>query len=242
MWFKIDLPYNPQLTIICPVYNNQKYTRNIFNQIKALDPDLHSIEVIFFDDWSFDWTQDLRPDFKHIWIQNPKNEWVTYAWNYCIERATGNFLLVINNDIVITTEVIDEMKMLLKTKDDCFVANAKQMLPWGKVINWSETDTDNISWACWMVRRTDWKKIGPIPSQLIMFGNDDYIYLKVTQWLKKLSLRTQYPIFHFVSQTVKDYSRLSDVTTNDINQLCKIVKKNKWNHPKLFEMKEIMWI
>ena len=236
MWSKVKPSFVYVLSIVCPVYNNHKFTRHIFKQIEALNPELHNYEVIFYDDGSTDGTQDMRPDFKHTWIQGQNNYWVTHAWNTLIDQTKGRFVLVINNDIVITPEVIEEMMDTMNQNTDCMVVNAKQIMPGNIIINGKLTDTDNISGPAWMIRKKDRDLIGPIPSQLIMFGNDDYVYLKVTQWLKKKSIWTDYPIFHFTSQTVKDYWKLSEVTINDIKELRKIVEKNKWSHPKLYDM------
>ena len=223
----------PNLSIIVPIYNNIKYTKHIYNQIQALDPERYHYDVIIFDDGSTDGTQDLRPSFPHRFISNTENHWVTNARNCSIDLAKWRFILVLNNDIVISETVVEQMLDLMKDKD-CFVANAKIMMPGGLIRD--NNNIDNISWPCRMVRKEDWMKIWPIPTQLKMFGNDDFIYLKVTQTLEKKSLWTSYPIYHFTSQTVRDYPTLPEVTKNDILEIKKLCIDYNRTHPKLDEM------
>lgn len=223
----------PNLSIIVPVYNNKKYTNNIFKQLELLNPDKYNYDIIIFDDWSTDGTQDMRPSFKHRFIKNEINKGVTYARNTCIWLAKWRYILVLNNDIILPKEVIEQLLDLMKNKE-CMVANAKILMP-GWLIR-DNNNIDNISWPCRMIRNDDWIKIWPIPERLKMFWNDDFIYLKITQGLGKKSLWTNYPIYHFTSQTVKDYTDLPEVTKNDVLEIKKICIENSRKHPKLDEM------
>lgn len=96
------------VSIIIPVYNQVSYTKTFLSSIKKYTTSLY--EVIVIDNGSFDETQEYLSKLNWVnVIRNNENLGCAKAWNQGIEIAKGEWLCVLNNDIVVTREWLNGM-------------------------------------------------------------------------------------------------------------------------------------
>ena len=85
------------VSIICPIYNEEKYIRNFLDSLLQQDYPKDNIEIIIVDGKSKDMTRDILAEYivKYPFIRlidNPERI-VTYAMNRGIDVAKGNIIM-----------------------------------------------------------------------------------------------------------------------------------------------------
>lgn len=180
------------ISIIIPVKNQLEFTKLILQDIK--EKIISEYEVIIINDNSTDWTDEwIRNNFKGIYISSDEDIWVNKAWNIWVENSSGEYILIINNDIVFT-EWID-IKLI-----DWFDEWISIVCPTSTI--WPDKwklplvkKRDNICGWCYMMRREDWK---PIDSRLDIWYWDDWIYITNNKKVKYIC----WIIHHYESRTL----------------------------------------
>jgi GT2 family glycosyltransferase len=104
-----------QLSIILIAYNQAKYTSECINSIK--EHTNINYEIILIDNASNDETQKLfSNDLNHLrYFRNDHNVGFPAAVNQGIKEALGNYILILNNDTVLTTNLIDRLIEVAET-------------------------------------------------------------------------------------------------------------------------------
>jgi GT2 family glycosyltransferase/tetratricopeptide (TPR) repeat protein/glycosyltransferase involved in cell wall biosynthesis/2-polyprenyl-3-methyl-5-hydroxy-6-metoxy-1,4-benzoquinol methylase len=98
---------NPRslISIVILTFNQLKYTKKCVKSISTSTPEQH--EIIFVDNGSTDgtvkWLRHLAKDnSRYIVIENSKNLGFAKGCNQGIEAAHGQYILLLNNDVVVT--------------------------------------------------------------------------------------------------------------------------------------------
>ena len=99
----------PKFSIIIPVCNNEKLTKNCLQTIKECSNDY---EVIIVDNGSVPAYSGLERV-----IRNDKNEGFPVAVNQGLKDAKGEILVILNNDTLVTPGWLDNLVEHLKTFD-----------------------------------------------------------------------------------------------------------------------------
>ena len=114
-----------KLSIICPVFNEEKYIERCINSILLQDYAHENIELLFIDGCSSDKTveiiQKYADNYKFIKIINNPHKYVPQALNIGIKHSEG--------DVVIRIGLFDED--LIRNQEDEF--NARLIKNWGKI-------------------------------------------------------------------------------------------------------------
>jgi|GEM_PF-4587649 len=176
----------PQASIIIPVYNKFDYTFNCLKSIRENTKEDTPYEVILVDDCSKDETQNIHKLVRGITIvRNASNLGFLRSVNKASKIARGDYLVVLNNDIVVPP---DWLSTLIKTFDYCnkiAVVGPKFIYPDGSLqeaggIIWRDgtgwnygrgkdpsmpeynyvKEVDYISGACLVIKKSVWEEIG----------------------------------------------------------------------------------
>lgn len=86
-----------KLSVICPIYNEQKYIANCINSILKQDFPKEDMEVLFVDGMSKDKTREIVSEYSHKYpfiklLDNP-HKIVPFAMNIGIEAAKGDVIM-----------------------------------------------------------------------------------------------------------------------------------------------------
>jgi len=90
-----------KISIIIPVFNEEKYIINILNKVNA-QKQFHDLEIIVCDDASNDRTLSLLKHNNHLYdkiIENKKNQGKGSAIKNALEHITGEFVLIQDADL-----------------------------------------------------------------------------------------------------------------------------------------------
>jgi len=93
-------------SIVIPVYNNFQYTELAIESIRKHTKDF---ELIVVDNCSIDETEILRSDKDLTYIRNSENLGFAKACNIGASKANGEFILFLNNDVVVTPNWLEKM-------------------------------------------------------------------------------------------------------------------------------------
>lgn len=165
------------LSIIIPTLKQRNSDWEIYLE-KVLDNILEKNQEIFNN---FD-------DFEIITIEN---KLVNEAWNYWVEQAKWDIILIINDDIIIQENVFSELSKIKPWQVYCPYFSRKD--------NFNKIYSDNgnnIVWFCYWMYKSDWK---PIPDDLKIWYWDNYIY----EYMNK-NIHFGWYIHHFESRTLLD--------------------------------------
>ena len=213
-----------KLSVVLPIYNQSVWTYNALCNLKEVCKDIE-YEVVVVNDWSIDNTKDVLAMFDDkvkVW-DNEINEWVTNAWNRWVSLAKWEYVCVINNDLEIPNGFFEKLMNALEMSEDFIMA-----VPC--FTNWlpEEPKSDvryyanHWNWHCRMIRRKDWKEIGPIDERLRIYYNDNWLFYRVEKDLeKKIVLVSNAICHHYEAQSTKWYMN----TDTEIRQT---ICKEKW--------------
>ena len=100
------------ISVIIPVYNVEKYLKKCLSSI--LKQTYKNFEIIVVDDGSTDKSGEIIESFKKkypkkIKAYHKKNEGVSIARNYAIERASGEYLAFIDSDDFIEPDFLEKL-------------------------------------------------------------------------------------------------------------------------------------
>ena len=109
------------ISIIVPVYNNDKYLHNCINSI--INQTYRNIEIILIDDGSTDTSLQVCNFYsnkdKRIKVIHKENGGLSEARNYGIKHAKGDYIFFIDSDDIIQNNTIEIMYSVLENKNDC---------------------------------------------------------------------------------------------------------------------------
>ena len=109
------------VSIVILTFNELKYTRECIESIKKHTPQPH--EIIFIDNASTDgtlkWLRKISQENENYkLIENKNNLGFAKGCNQGIEAASGEYILLLNNDVVVTENWLSGMLECLKSSPD----------------------------------------------------------------------------------------------------------------------------
>ncbi len=105
--------YKYDISVIIPVYNNEKYIEECVESIVHQEYDLNKIQIILINDGSNDNSlkicENLAKKYKQILLINQKNQGVSIARNNGIKAAEGKYIMFLDSDDFISENAIKEL-------------------------------------------------------------------------------------------------------------------------------------
>lgn len=125
------------VSIIVPVYNVQKYIRRCLDSI--INQTYKTLEIILIDDGSTDDSGKICDEYakkdNRIIVKHNTNRGVSYARNYGIKLANGQYLSFIDPDDYVDLDYIENLlRPMLEDDYDLVVCNIKHVYT-NKIIN-----------------------------------------------------------------------------------------------------------
>lgn len=100
--------YSPEITVIIPVYNNEKYIRRCMNSILSQSYD--DYEIILIDDGSQDGSGKICDDFaaevESISVIHQKNKGLASSRKVGVEAAMGKYITFVDSDDYIAPDML----------------------------------------------------------------------------------------------------------------------------------------
>lgn len=215
------------ISICIPVHNQLKYTKQVLENIKITTES--DYEICIIDDWSTDWTRELLVYDNNIQNYRYKlkvrwNKWVTKTWNELVKMAKGEYIVVINNDILF--QKWWDNVVIWALQDNC-VKMVWPMTQTGQIpFYWPKFHKPWIvcGW-CWAFRKEDREDIFPIDERVKIRYNDHYLFNRVKElwdyWILDMV------VHHFGSATISKLD-ISEQAKRDHENWKKICEEKWW--------------
>lgn len=199
-----------KLSIILPIYNQFAYTKALINDIGRCIKTT-PYEVIIIDNASEDETKDFFSDIDMLrnlskienltYLRQDENIYVNPAWNLWAKTAQWEYIIIMNNDIILT-EWFD-LPLIEHLKDNIMITSpiyTEWPSEWnGKWLKFNKFNPLNICWHLWCMKREDWIEI---PNQLKIWFWDNRIYENMYKQGKIEVCCPDSKIHHYWSKTV----------------------------------------
>lgn len=194
---------NPDVSIIIPAHNKVEVTYLALCSLLVAYNDA-SFEVILVDDASTDETAEIEKIVSGITvIHNTQPQRFIRSCNAGADKAKGKFIVLLNNDVEVTTGWLDELIASFDRLDNVGLAGSKLLYPdgrlqdaggiiWGSGNPWNYGNSQNandpsfsyarqadyLSGAAMMVPTELWKQVGGLSSYLepMYFEDTDFAF------------------------------------------------------------------
>ena len=222
------------VSIVMPVRNNKKITQDCLDSIFQNSSMVG--EVILIDDHSTESLADLKSVGGIASYYLNKGEGVNSAWNYGASLAKFPYICWVNNDILFTPEW--DVPIIVALDDETWIVSPYHTygelpsdFPMGlsKKRNMDGQSTGlPFLGSCFMMKKDNWEKVGPIDERLKLWSGDNYIYERtVHDFGKKAREISESYIHHFGSKTI-DRSGIAESLSKDMETFGLILQERHW--------------
>ncbi len=214
---------HPDISIIIPVYNKSLYTFTCLKSIYKNSKE-NVYEVIVVDDASSDDTSQMLSNIKGITvIHNPTNKGFIYASNTGINVAKGRYIVLLNNDTIVTQGWLNALKETFAHFPEAGLVGAKLIYPDGRLqeaggVVWQDASAwnygryddpdkpeysycrvvDYCSGACLMIKRQDLINLGLLDDYYTpAYYEDTDLAFRVRKSGKKVYYQPSATVIHF---------------------------------------------
>lgn len=222
----LERMFKPRVSIVIPVYNQLEYTKKC---IESIIKYTHiSYEIIIVDNASEDGTKKYLESLEYIKIvRNDSNKGYPVAINQGLVEATGEYIILMNNDIVLTPNWLDGLIEVAESDPkiglvgpainvvsgfqldlDAQYSDPNMAVEYSKKVRenrrraWMETP--RIAFVCTLIKRDVVKAIGGLDERFSPgnYEDDDYC-LRANQAGYNLVIAWDTYIHHFGSKSFK---------------------------------------
>lgn len=220
-----------KLSIIIITWNGKEKLRQCLASIAPLHK-RNDIEFIIIDNGSIDDTQTMiSTEFPYVYYKKlHANCGVSYARNRGLEKASGKFLLILDNDTIASTQAIEGMENFMESHSECGLCGCRLTDPDGtpqdnckrypgiieKVKNIVNRHSCRYSYpnlmhhtfqpeyligACQFFRREAYLDAGPLDERIFYGPEDADFCLRIKKKGWKIFYLPQYSIIHLCQRS-----------------------------------------
>ncbi|WP_338226085.1 glycosyltransferase family A protein [Algoriphagus confluentis] len=229
-----------KVSVIIPVFNGEKYLAETIQS--ALNSIHRPLEIIIVNDGSTDSSEQIAESFrqKHpsiLQVINQANAGVSAALNTGGRFASGDYFFPLGADDLISQDYLSQASAVLDARPEVKVVYCEAekfgefgRKPWKlKPFSISLLARDNMIFACSLVRRVDWERVGGFSEDMIMGREDWEFWIKI---LKDGGEVVKLPILGFHYRIHSGSKRKKTGTTQKKRE--RIAYLNA-KHPEFFE-------
>jgi GT2 family glycosyltransferase len=202
----------PLISFIIPLFNHKDKTREMLSSLKKSIPEGIDYEIILCDDFSTDGTRQwlIEMNDPHVIIQlNDQNRGYAYTNNLGARLAKGQFLALLNNDLILKPGWLEPMLEIYRTSQlnigvlgnlqyrldngdldhagmDITLAGQFEHVRDPNQYPSSLVSVFGVTGACMLVRRADFEQVGGFDERFINGCEDLDLCFKLA-WLGKLT-------------------------------------------------------
>jgi len=224
-------------SIIIPIYNVNyplfHYTGNCIGSIRE-HTEKGTYEIILIDNGSPVKPSKLADYKADKIIVNQENKGVAVAWNQGIRIATGEYIVILNNDTMVFDNWLPDLVGALQ-KADLIMATPMYGEPFSRAVEaaqkrslWEnksieESFSEFRDFACFAARKSLFETIGMFDEQFFAYSEDlDFLRRMDQEGLKYFSTR-KVNIFHVIGATTTSIPETPDTMNKSKEKL-----KEKW--------------
>jgi len=223
-------------SVIIPVFNQLSYTKICIESIKKNNSDI-AYEIIVINNGSTDGTEEYLKQAGIVYINNKENLGAAKAWNQGIKQSKGDYLFIINNDIIVCKDWIKNLINIYNSEKNIGIlspATREGELNYDfdeyskKFIDKMKTIRQEgfFGW-CIVIKKDRFEKTGLFCEEFETgIGEDTDFFIRLKKYGYKNYITGATFVHHFGSRTLNDVKRLKgDIfEQNNIKKL-----REKWH-------------
>ena len=225
---------NPQIGILIVNYNNIEYTKNcvndVINQINK-NFKLYVIDQNSNETGTNDYLESIESINYITIIRNTKNIPLNWVWNKFYEICDLEYLCFLNNDIRLTNNFTDDISKIFNLESSVgaiiHVTNNIKFTKTEHKLNYEILNPPLYQGWDFTLKRSCYTKI---PTNLKIFGGDDYLFANLVKNNNKIALTYSSPIIHYKERTRVKISNISQIQKNDADNYWTEINKNNLKH------------
>lgn len=217
---------NPEISFLIPVFNHRVETQVMFDSLMRTIPKGASFEIIFIDDHSNDethnWLRSIENNQVKI-IRNLENKGYACSNNQAAKIAKGRYLVLLNNDLVMTAGWLEPMLDIINTQNDVGVVGNVQYRVSDQFLDHLGFEINlqgqfqhirdiskihhpclevlAVTGACLLIRKSDFELVGGFDERFLNGCEDIDLCFKIKNLGLSIVVSTQSCIQHHVSLT-----------------------------------------
>jgi FkbM family methyltransferase len=219
---------DPQVSIVIPVYNNDKLTIECLTSILRNTKDV-SYEVILIDDGPPEKTKEVLPQIRNItYLRNPQNLGFLLSCDCAAEKARGEFLLILHSDVQVTEGWLHPLVDTFSEYEKVGAVSPKILFPDGRLqeagarikqdassqliglfedpglprYNYTR-EVEYCSGVCLLVETEVFRKLGGFDSDFAPAYCDSDLCFRLRKLGKRIFYNPNSVIVHYLSATAK---------------------------------------
>jgi len=250
--FSLPTSTTPRVSIVIPVHNGWDITAACLTSLATQNSSV-PYEVIVVDDASTDETERLLEQVKGVHVLRlATNQGFLHAVNEGAATATGDYLVLLNNDVEVQAGWLDALVRTAESDSGIGIVGARLIYPDGKLqeaggIIWNDAsgwnygryanaehpsfsfrrDVDYCSGACLLVRHDLWDKVGGFDSR---FAPAYYEDADLAFSARALGYRVVYePKSHVIHNEGSSYGTDETLTKTSLMEKNRTAFRDKWS-------------
>lgn len=249
-----------KVTLIVPVYNSERYIGKCLDSI--LNQTYTNFEIMVVNDGSTDKSQDIIDEYKKNYPEKiisieQSNKGVAVTRNESIKKASGEYIMFIDNDDYIDKDYIETFTKIAEEEDfDIVIGGYRRPNENGKVLR--QMKLEDKEWAKFLVM-APWAKIykksylinNNIEFLSVNIGEDVYFNLKAMLLSDKIKVIDYIGYNWFFNTVSVSNSKQKDIRNLQVYELlnscynmlnkCKLLEK-KYEVIKTYFTRYIVWL
>jgi len=216
-----------RVSFIIPLYNCLPLTQAMLKSLQATLPDGLDHEILFVDDGSTDGTREWLETIRSARIRvvlNERNLGYAAANNRAVAQASGDLLVLLNNDLVLTPRWLGPMLDIhtsLGTRAGV-IGNVQRAVASGEIDHTGivigrtgkpEHDrtppsrfarikkVSAVTGACLLISRSLWQQLGGFDEAFVNGGEDIDLCFKARAAGREIAVALRSVVFHHVSSS-----------------------------------------
>jgi GT2 family glycosyltransferase len=224
--------FESKVSFIIPVYNHLNETQQMVNSLLVSLPDGLDYEIIISDDASNDGTTAWLKTLRNLRVKtlfNKQNLGYSANNNVAVQQATGEFLFLLNNDLLFESGWLEPLLTILLSKElnAGLVGNLQYRVDNNELDHAGIYLSPNaqfhhirsipksvsplisplaLTGACMLIRKADFELVGGFDEHYVNGCEDIDLCFKIRSLGKNIYVSTISQIKHHVSLTRKDNS------------------------------------
>lgn len=223
-----------KISFVIPIKDKFKMTQETINSLRENTANLG--EIIIIDDGSSEVELSKGITGVDVFKKNI-GVGVNSAWNYGASFARYNYICWVNNDVLFTKNW--DIPLMEALNNDVWIVSPyhtygkgiPEDFPAGKGKKGNmDGNTSGLPFlgSCFMMKKENWERVGPIDNRLKLWAGDNYIYESIKHDFGRWALEVPNSyIHHFGSQTI-DREGIADSLKEDMKEFDKILQERGW--------------
>jgi hypothetical protein len=231
---ELTLNYNryvvKSIGVIIVNYNQLKLTKDCINSLKKqinLNFKIYLFDQNSSEQGTFEYLEECEKNNIFVY-RNSTNIPLNYIWNDFKKICDLEYLCFLNNDTVLSNMFIDDNIKIFEKEPAVgaiiHATNNSNYLKSKDVLEYIVFKNSLYQGWDYCVRR----EIMPdIPSELKIFGGDDYIFAKINSLGHKVAIAFSSPIIHYKEKTRETVSNIAEIQREDGKNFRDILNREK---------------